>query len=111
MGAILQQASQLQLTRGLLILLCVVRLQGSCGPLEIRSNASVHVSFLKKRKNPQLSPASHPDLQTSLCSSTIKDSLEVAPGVLLRVDFNGINIWDLSVCLMEAEGMWKWVPG
>lgn len=45
MGAILQQASQLQRTRGLLILLCVVRLQGSRGPLEIRSNASVHVSF------------------------------------------------------------------
>lgn len=45
MGAILQQASQLQLTRGFLILPCVVRLQESHGPLEIRTNASVHVSF------------------------------------------------------------------
>lgn len=50
MGAILQQASQLQRTRGLLILLCVVRLQGSRGPLEIRSNASVHVSFFKRER-------------------------------------------------------------
>lgn len=59
MGAILQQASQLQFTRGLLILLCVVRLQGSRGPLEIRSNDSVRVSFFKKKEStafPRLPP-------------------------------------------------------
>lgn len=99
MGAILQHASQLQLTLGASYFAVCCEASGISWASwnEKQCFCTCEIFFFFKKKESVTSPIPHPGLQTSLCSSTIKDSLEVAPGVLLRVDFNGINIWHLSV--------------